>query len=217
MKLIKFRTQNFRSVDDSNWIDLDDVTALVGINESGKSNLLLSLWKLNPVREGQIDPIADFPRNRYNEIRAMDTKPIFITARFSLNDDFASQIAAKTGIEVSMLNEVEISRRLCGKYLWKFPNCTIQRTIDKDEISQIIQLGIEELSRIEGFQSEGNLKEQMLAVLNEVKNNLNEDQFDLPPEKWSRVYVRIRTQNLGCLRRGLWAGSGIRQNRSSAS
>ena len=46
MKLQRFKVANFRSVIDSGWITVDDVTTLVGINESGKSNILLALWKL---------------------------------------------------------------------------------------------------------------------------------------------------------------------------
>lgn len=48
MILRKFRVTNFRSVMDSGWIDCDNITSLVGINEAGKSNLVLALWKLKP-------------------------------------------------------------------------------------------------------------------------------------------------------------------------
>lgn len=57
MKLKKFRATNFRSVDDSGWIKVEDITALIGTNESGKTNLLVPLWKLNPVRDGEIDRV----------------------------------------------------------------------------------------------------------------------------------------------------------------
>ena len=50
MKLIRFRVTNFRSVEDSDWIEVDDVAALIGTNESGKTNVLLPLWKLNPAK-----------------------------------------------------------------------------------------------------------------------------------------------------------------------
>jgi hypothetical protein len=39
-KLLKFRVTNFRSVEDSGWVEVDDVTALIGTNESGKTNIL---------------------------------------------------------------------------------------------------------------------------------------------------------------------------------
>ena len=44
MKLKQFRISNFRSIDDTGWINCDDITALVGINEAGKSNVILALW-----------------------------------------------------------------------------------------------------------------------------------------------------------------------------
>lgn len=76
MKLVRYCVMNFRSVKNSGWIDCDDVTTLVGVNESGKSNLLLALWKLNPARGGEIDILHDMPvselstlRNRKNEVK----------------------------------------------------------------------------------------------------------------------------------------------------
>ena len=61
MTLKRFRVMNFRSIMDSGWIDCDDVTSLVGINEAGKSNVILALWKLKPVRDGEIDTLHDMP------------------------------------------------------------------------------------------------------------------------------------------------------------
>ena len=49
MKLKTFRVWNFRSINDSGDIDVKRITALLGRNESGKSNLLLALRSLNPV------------------------------------------------------------------------------------------------------------------------------------------------------------------------
>jgi recombinational DNA repair ATPase RecF len=56
MKLLQFRVTNFRSVSDSGWVEADNVAALIGVNESGKTNLLLPLWKLKPARDGEIQP-----------------------------------------------------------------------------------------------------------------------------------------------------------------
>ena len=172
LKLIKFRTRTFRSIDDSGWVDLDDVTALVGINESGKTNLLLSLWKLNPAREGAIDPIPDFPRDRYNEIRAMETKPVFITVRFVIDDALAAQIAAKTKLDAKQFNEVEVNRRLDGKFTFRFPNCEVPRTLKSDEFKQVLDAGRKELEGIEAFQNEGDLKDRMLEALDSAGNAL---------------------------------------------
>ena len=65
MKLILFRVQNYRSINDSGDIAVGKLTSLVGRNESGKTNLLLALQTLNPA-SGIKDllPIKNFPRQR---------------------------------------------------------------------------------------------------------------------------------------------------------
>ncbi len=65
MHLESFRIQNFRSIKDSGNIETSRITALLGRNESGKSNLLLGLRTLNPA-EGfaELNQTKDFPRHR---------------------------------------------------------------------------------------------------------------------------------------------------------
>src|SRR6266404_4038742 len=65
MKAIRFRVQNFRNIDDSEWIPLERVTNFVGRNESGKSALLKALHKFNPATPEPYDPQKEFPRDRY--------------------------------------------------------------------------------------------------------------------------------------------------------
>ena len=54
MRLSSFRVQHFRNVIDSGKIDIHDLTAIVGQNEGGKSNLCEALSKLNPFDVSQI-------------------------------------------------------------------------------------------------------------------------------------------------------------------
>ena len=92
MKLLRYRVTDFRSVEDSGWIDCDDVTTLVGINESGKSNLLLALWKLNPARGGEIDILHDMPVSKLSELRKNIVAVTFISADFELDEENAMYI-----------------------------------------------------------------------------------------------------------------------------
>lgn len=48
MELKSFRVRNFRSINDSGEIEVSRITALLGRNESGKSNVLRALHSLNP-------------------------------------------------------------------------------------------------------------------------------------------------------------------------
>ncbi len=72
IRLTEFRIRNFRCIDDSGWIRAGDITALVGVNEAGKTALLNGLHTLNPGSgEIEFEKIKDFPRDRvtneYNE------------------------------------------------------------------------------------------------------------------------------------------------------
>lgn len=65
MELKSFRVRNFRSINDSGEIDVSRITALLGRNESGKSNILRALHSLNPADGFEaLSPIKDFPRHR---------------------------------------------------------------------------------------------------------------------------------------------------------
>lgn len=122
MRLKRYKVTNFRSVQDSGWIDCDDVTTLVGINESGKSNLLLALWKLNPAREGKIDILHDMPVSKLSTLRNISDEVKFISAEFVLGLDSAEKICEKTGSICSSKTKVLVSRYYDGHYSFDFPD-----------------------------------------------------------------------------------------------
>lgn len=61
MRLARFRITNFRNVIDSGWIEVTGVTALVGQNEAGKSNLFEALHCLHSFTDTKYDPNEDWP------------------------------------------------------------------------------------------------------------------------------------------------------------
>src|SRR5215467_3883822 len=64
MKLKKIRVQEFKSIMDSNDVDITDVTCLVGKNEAGKTAFLEALYKLNPIvpEHARFDVVEEYPR-----------------------------------------------------------------------------------------------------------------------------------------------------------
>ena len=63
LKAVRYRVQNFRNIDDSDWIPLEPVTAFVGRNESGKTALLKALHKFKPATPEPYSPQPEFPRD----------------------------------------------------------------------------------------------------------------------------------------------------------
>ena len=64
MKLTQFRVTKYRNVWDSGSIETNDITAFVGQNEAGKSNLFEALYRINPLGENEAYNIdEDWPVN----------------------------------------------------------------------------------------------------------------------------------------------------------
>ncbi|MGY6535590.1 MAG: AAA family ATPase [Pararhodobacter sp.] len=120
-RLLRYRVSNFRSVMDSGWLHADTVTALIGVNESGKTNLLLPLWKLNPAGEGMLQPTSDYPKALFTTIRNAPDQFQFITAEFDTGQE-AARLAQLAGIPVAQARCVSVARLYDGTYRINFPD-----------------------------------------------------------------------------------------------
>lgn len=87
MNLIAFKINKFRSIEETKWIDINDITNIIGVNESGKSNILLALWKFNPVNDGLIDLITDLPRDEYAKSHDDCADIAFVNTRWDISTD----------------------------------------------------------------------------------------------------------------------------------
>jgi predicted ATP-dependent endonuclease of OLD family len=191
MKLIGFRVKNFRSVEDSGWIETDGVTALIGTNESGKTNLLIPLWKLNPAKNGEINPIADYPRKKYHEFRSMEKKPQFIIAHFELTNELAEKIAEITGAEVEEVRVAEVSRDFSGKYYIGFPNSFSSRNVLKSTVSKAINHALVELKGIEVKTAEEEIRLVIIDTINTIFLDLS-----TKPDNLSQYTIKPILSNL---------------------
>lgn len=173
MKLKKFQVTDFRSVEDSGWIETDDVTALIGTNESGKTNILLPLWKLNPAKEGAIVPTADYPRKHYVTYRHKTPKPVFIRALFEVDPTLAQELSAKSGAPADQLLEVMVSRRLDGEYEVDFPNAaTPPRSVTKDRALAPLKSAERELKAMTPGEGEEELKSRTVLSVQSARESV---------------------------------------------
>lgn len=92
LRASRFRVQNFRNIDDSGYIPIEQVTAFVGRNESGKTALLKALHKFNPATAEPYNAQREFPRDRYTrEFRNGADWPVCSVA-FEIGDLLRSEI-----------------------------------------------------------------------------------------------------------------------------
>ncbi len=171
MKLTRFRVQNFRSFIDSGWVICDSVTAIAGVNEAGKSNLLRALWKLNPATRADNKILKnDIPIDRFDNIMDSEKLPVFITAEFRLRPYDKELIRERIGDRVTFDN-VRVSRYLSGAYLIEYPvNVPDEIRKSLDELILKIMPGFVYYSNYGNLDSNIYLP-QMLAKFN--KNGVN--------------------------------------------
>ncbi len=113
MKLIKLRVQNYKSIEDSNEVDIDQVTFFVGKNEAGKSSLLEALYHLKPVEEGKAKfEETDYPRRHVSTYRDRQHKEPanVLTTVWKLEQGDVDAIVARLGIDPSLGPQVTITK-----------------------------------------------------------------------------------------------------------
>lgn len=195
--LKSFRVTNFRSIEDSGWIETDDVSTLIGTNESGKTNLLLPLWKLHPAKEGEIEPIADYPRSRYTEIREMDEKPIFIRARFRVQDDLISEIVDIANSSAEQLQTLEVARDFDGNYTVTFPHAAEKRTAPSKSVLQLLKEGAEDIEGLHARKTQEDLRERMITALRDLAKEVPENSQVISGDDLSALLNDLKSVKLG--------------------
>lgn len=137
MKLIKFKVTNFKTIEESEWITTNEITCLVGENESGKTNILTALLKLNPAdNDTKIDLLSDYPRQKYTEEREQASTKKFIEAVFKFDEPFELEDDAefdddKISNEKTIFEYLRIERYYSGEY--KIYGIVNEKEIDEIE------------------------------------------------------------------------------------
>jgi hypothetical protein len=130
MELHSVQITNFRSIEDSTVVPIERVACLVGKNESGKTNFLQALVRLNPAA-GQpqaFDINDDYPRRGLGDIehRLKDPdfpRPVVITARYRLSEPEITDLMSTFGDGTVVLGDddtVGITVDYDRNRLWDF-------------------------------------------------------------------------------------------------
>lgn len=180
-EMLRFRVTNFRSVKDSGWIETGRITTLVGINESGKTNLLIPLWKLKPANGEPIIPLIDYPRKEFIDFDDDKADEVFISAEFLLSDDDAELLSEKVSFPKETVKKVIVCRKFNGKYAVIFPNLEDPSNFYAREL-------IEKLTKIQNiandipynYKTYSSFKEDFISLISETVEKIEEyDQLNI--------------------------------------
>lgn len=176
MELIEFHITNYRSINDSGVIKVKTRTALVGRNESGKSNLLLALQSLNP-HDGvkALSEVKDFPRDRPMTEFSPDIRVVATTWKLS---DVERAELAKIFPRAKDVADVEIGRyyKASPRYVSfrKLPDVAV----DQEAIAQAVKKIHQSVSASVGKQKPANADE-ITKAFDKFSSGISADVTDI--------------------------------------
>ena len=187
MELIRARVTNYRSIDDSGWVGIDNVTCMVGKNESGKTAFLQALRRLNPVdsASGKFS-LSDYPRKGYVRYRRRHNEDpdVAVRAEFELNDHEIAELEGKFGRGVMRSRRVMASKNYKNQRAWQFDmdeTAVIRHLVESSGLPQEIH---QYLSSVGTWQE---LKERIQSI--ETKNPAIDSLLDRLPDTDLRQQV----------------------------
>lgn len=167
MELIKFRVSMYKGIIDSGWIDVNNLTVLVGKNESGKTSLLKALHKLNPYNPESYEITNEWPRNRRSE---KNKEHKVCQAKFRLSAEEKEDLLKLTDGE-KIPDTVEVSRNYAEQLEINFGEETVLDTPPPLEID--VSGALPEVK--DTFSPE--FKKCANACFDEVKRFVSEERF----------------------------------------
>ena len=99
----------------------NDITAIVGKNESGKTGFLEALAKFNYFKDDdkyKFDVISDFPRTGLKKYQRRDEHCEVIRCTFKVSDELLSQIYADIGTDVKLSTDFSYGITYEGEATW---------------------------------------------------------------------------------------------------
>ncbi len=144
MKLTRARVTNYKSIDDTGWVSIEDVTCLVGKNESGKTAFLQALRRLNPVPGSDHGfDLKDYPRKGYVQYKRShkENPSIVVRAEFQLTTAEVQEIEAALGEGVLISPRVVARRDFDNRRSWEVevdPNSGIEQSFVDDYLEKFI-------------------------------------------------------------------------------
>ena len=178
MILKSLRVQNYKCIEDSNEFSIEPITCLVGKNESGKTALLQSLYKLNPdVKEmGDFDALQEYPRRLYSEYKPQhETNPAnVLTTIWELEESDQEMLIEKVGENAFVDNMVEISKGYDNETYY---NLHINEKQIMDNYYKKWQFDLDEIGKLENPSTISELIKNLLSLANisDKQKNLLDD------------------------------------------
>ena len=174
MRLIQARIQNYKLIQDTGKFKIDDLTCLVGKNESGKTAILQALHRIKPddAERTSFDVETEYPRQRLFEYKARhesNPDPV-VTTWWEIDDDEVAWIEARVGSGVLNSREFHVVKGYGASTTYYFDYDDAQAVANLVESS-----GLEAADK-ERAAAASNLP-ALLQIVNELETYPAQEQF----------------------------------------
>lgn len=140
MKLKKVTIHKYKCFESEQSFDVeDDVTVLVGMNESGKTSVLEAVAKTNYFQNDsdfKFNLTHDFPRKEKKGIDKSGKNPEAVTCTYSVSQEFRDQVNDDLGAKAFEASEVSITSK------YKKGRIFVGVHVDKDKVLKAIHAGL---------------------------------------------------------------------------
>lgn len=169
MKLKKVTVHKYKSFENDQTFDIqDDVTILVGMNESGKTAVLESIAKTNYFQNDKkfkFSKTHDYPRREKKKMDKSGIMPKAITCVYSIDEEIAKSIDSIVGRNVFSINELSITTKYDNDDSWNNIDADFSKFVE----NKTKELGIYSKALIDKIVKINN-KEELDAVIKEYKD-----------------------------------------------
>lgn len=134
MKLTEVTIHKYKSIESDHTFKIeDDVTVLVGMNESGKTSILEALAKSNYFQKDskfQYNTTHDYPRKEKKKLDKSGEDPVAISCTYTVPEHLLEQISKDLGKHVFTQKEVNVSHKFSNQRTWQNVSTDFQKFIE---------------------------------------------------------------------------------------
>lgn len=179
MRLVSLHTTDYKSITDAGQFTVEpDITCLVGKNESGKSTVLESIYRLKPLAGGhptKFEALRDYPRRYYGRDKDKIAGKRVVSAQVRLDDTDLKALEDRFGVGTFDRTQI-VSKGYGNERTW-VPGGNVDaafQAVKRDSrISDLNLDGVEDEDQLRTLlESKDSPSEDHQAILQELKKPL---------------------------------------------
>lgn len=184
MKLKKITVHKYKSFEEEQSFDVEnDITILVGMNESGKTALLEAIAKANYFKDDddfKFDLTLDYPRKEKKKIdkaiKNGEEYPKAITLSFEIENELLKEIEKDVGKDVFVAKEISITTKYDNNLIWSINDVDISKFL-KEKLSGI-EISDELIEKFKNIKNQ----EEFDSLLSNSKESIDNEKVNIISE-----------------------------------